>query len=139
MGNGARLVLEPRDTEAVDARESVELLLRDLRTRPDGLSSREVDRRLVAYGRNTIVRRRERRWPRELAKQVTHPLALLLWVASGLAFLAATPPLGFAILAVILLNAVFAFVQERHAERAVEALAGYLPVTATVVRDGETV
>jgi calcium-translocating P-type ATPase len=130
--------VEPRDTEAVDARESVELLLRDLRTRPGGLSSREVDRRLVAYGHNAIARRRERLWPRELAKQLTHPLALLLWVASGLAFAAGTTALGIAILAVILLNALFAFAQERQAERAVEALAGYLPVEATVVRDGET-
>ena len=121
---------------AVDARAAVELLLRDLPTGPEGLSSREVERRLVAYGRNAIVRRRKRLWPRELAKQVTHPLALLLWAAAGLAFATGTPALGIAILAVIVLNALFAFFQERQAERAVEALAGYLPVEATVVRDG---
>ncbi len=36
----------------------------------------------------------------------------------------------------ILLNAAFAFVQERQAERAVEALQHYLPQQVTVVRDG---
>ena len=138
MSIQARPLEAPREPAVIDAREPVELLLRDLRTAPTGLSAREVDRRLVAYGRNAIVRRRERRWPRELAKQMTHPLALLLWVASGLAFAAGTPALGIAILAVIVLNAGFAFAQERQAERAVEALAGYLPVETTVIRDGET-
>ena len=36
----------------------------------------------------------------------------------------------------IVLNAAFAFVQEQQAERAVEALASYLPLQAFVVRDG---
>ena len=36
----------------------------------------------------------------------------------------------------MVLNAAFAFVQERHAERAVEALRRYLPAQATVIRDG---
>ena len=47
--------------------------------------------------------------------------------------------LGFAVLAVIVLNASFAFAQERQAERAVEALRAYLPQQATVRRDGERV
>jgi hypothetical protein len=37
---------------------------------------------------------------------------------------------GEAIVAVILLNALFAFLQERQAERAVEALQRYLPQRA---------
>ena len=103
---------------------------------PLGLSSREAERRLVAYGRNELIRRAGRRWPRQLMKQVTHPLALLLWVASGLAFVAGTPVLGAAIVAVIVLNAVFAFAQEQQAERAIEALRRYLPQEADVLRDG---
>ncbi len=65
-----------------------------------------------------------------------HPLALLLWAAGALSFVAGTPTLGWAILAVIGLNAVFAFAQERQAVRAVEALRGYLPDQARVMRDG---
>ncbi len=41
-----------------------------------------------------------------------------------------------AIVAVIVLNALFAFAQEQQAERAVEALKAYLPPHATVLRDG---
>jgi calcium-translocating P-type ATPase len=118
-------------------REPVEQLLHDLRARPQGLSQREAERRLVAYGRNELVRRRGRRWPQAVLKQVTHPLALLLWAAAALAFVAGTPVLGAAIVAVVVLNAVFAFAQERQAERAVEALRRYLPQQALVVRDGQ--
>ena len=103
---------------------------------PEGLSSREAARRLVAHGPNELQRRADRRWPRELVKQLVHPLALLLWLAAALAFVAGTAVLGGAIVAVIALNALFAFIQEQQAERAVEALESYLPQRAFVVRDG---
>ena len=115
------------------------MLLRHLKASPTGLSSREAARRLVVDGPNELVRRGGRTWPREIAKQFTHPLALLLWLAAALALGAGTPVLAAAIVAVIFLNALFAFVQERQAERAVEALKQYLPRTATVRRDGSRV
>jgi len=77
-------------------------LFRELRSRPDGLSSREVERRLIHYGANEIVRRGGRPWWREVVTQLTHPLALLLWAASLLAWFAGTPVLSAAIVAVIL-------------------------------------
>ncbi|MFR9779931.1 cation-translocating P-type ATPase [Micromonospora sp. MS34] len=103
---------------------------------PDGLDTAEARRRLARYGSNELRRQRRRSWWRELARQVMHPLALLLWVAAALAWLAGTPVLAGAILVVIVLNALFASVQERQAERAVEALTRYLPRQARVRRDG---
>ena len=61
---------------------------------------------------------------------------MLLAVAALLALASGSPVVAGAILAVIIANATFAFVQEQQAERAVEALAAYLPQRATVVRDG---
>jgi calcium-translocating P-type ATPase len=113
-----------------------ETLFRELRSRLEGLSGREVERRLIHYGANEIVRRGGRPWWREIATQLTHPLALLLWAASLLAWFAGTPVLTAAIVAVILLNAGFALLQERQAERAVEALAAFLPDRVAVVREG---
>jgi calcium-translocating P-type ATPase len=138
-GNPGNTGVPPRSptSDGGDPREPISRLLRDLGSRPSGLSSREAERRLVARGANELRRRGGRRWPRQLAKQFVHPLALLLWLATGLAFVAGTPALGGAIVAVIALNALFAFVQERHAERAVEALGSYLPQQAAVVRDGK--
>ena len=123
----------------VDPEERVDLLLRDLRSARSGLSPREAERRLVQFGPNVLRRRGGRRWPRELARQFTHPLALLLWAAAGLAWAAGILPVALAIVVVILINAGFAFAQELQAERAVEALARYLPARARVLRDGQEV
>jgi len=128
----------PSDPSAVappDAQEPLSSLLRDLRTSRAGLSSREAARRQVVYGPNELRRSAGRRWPRELAQQLIHPLALLLAAAAVLAWVSGTPRLGIAIAAVIVLNAVFAFAQEMQAERAVEALAAFLPEHARVIRD----
>ena len=115
--------------------EAVELVLRSLNTHRDGLSSREAQRRLVQFGPNQLTRRGGRRWPRELARQLTHPLALLLWLAALLSFAVGSATVGIAVLLVIVLNAAFAFVQELQAEKAVEALARYMPRRVTVLRD----
>jgi magnesium-transporting ATPase (P-type) len=119
-----------------DPLQPEERLFADLRSRPEGLSNREVERRLIRYGANEIVRRGRRQWWRDVAKQLTHPLALLLWAATALAWFAGTPMLAGAIVGVILLNAAFALLQERQAERAVEALAAFLPEHVAVLRDG---
>lgn len=119
-----------------DPLEPLEQLLRDLRASPRGLSGREAARRLEVSGPNELVRRGGRRWPGELARQFTHPLAMLLLAAAALAWASGTPRLAIAIAAVIVLNASFSFVQEVQAERAVEALAAFLPEHARVIRDG---
>ncbi|HEX2708134.1 MAG TPA: cation-transporting P-type ATPase [Solirubrobacterales bacterium] len=118
-----------------DPSERIDLLLRDLRTSREGLSEREAERRLLSNGPNELRRRAGRRWPRDLARQLTHPLALLLWGAAVLAALAGIVPVAIAVVVVIVLNAAFAFAQEQQAERAVEALGRYLPFQATVLRD----
>ncbi|MFI5046154.1 MAG: cation-translocating P-type ATPase [Acidimicrobiia bacterium] len=120
----------------VDPREPSERLLRDLRARPDGLSQREAERRLVAYGPNELRRAARRSWTHEFARQLTHPLALLLAAAAVLALASGSGVVSAAIVVVIAANAGFAFAQERQAERAVEALGRYLPQHATVLRDG---
>ncbi len=57
-------------------------------------------------------------------------------MAAILAWVAGIVPVAIAIVVVIVVNAVFAFAQELQAERAVEALAAYLPSEARVLRDG---
>ncbi len=127
--NGAGPVLDPN--------ERIDRLLRRLRASRGGLTQREAERRLLSYGPNELQRRTARRWPRELMRQLTHPLALLLWGAAALAAAAGIAPVAIAVVVVVLLNAGFAFAQERQAERAVEALRRYLPAQARVLRDGQ--
>jgi calcium-translocating P-type ATPase len=123
-------------TGGPDPRAPLAEVYRALATGPDGLTGAEARRRLTGYGPNELRRQRRRGWWRELGRQVVHPLALLLWVAAALAWVAGTAVLAVAILVVIALNAFFASAQERQAERAVEALNRYLPRQARVRRDG---
>jgi calcium-translocating P-type ATPase len=102
-----------------------------------GLSTSQAAQLLATHGPNELAQTSRRNPLRDLADQLVHPLALLLWVAAALAWLIHTPVLTIAIVVVILLNAVFAFVQERQGERAVEALMAYLPQQANVRRDGQ--
>jgi len=132
-----RTKASPADTAPTpNPLEPLGQLYRDLRTSSAGLSGREAARRLEVSGPNELSRRGGRRWPGELARQFTQPLAVLLALAAALAWGTGTPRLAIAIVAVIFLNAGFAFAQEMQAERAVEALAAFLPERARVRRDG---
>lgn len=122
-----------------DPREPADRLLRDLRATREGLTTAEAARRAQRYGPNVLEHRTGRGLPRALARQFTHPLALLLIAAAVLAWVSGTAELGWAILVVVVLNAVFAFVQETQAGRAVEALGRYLPPHARARRDGAVV
>ena len=101
-----------------------------------GLTSAEAEHRLQVEGPNELVSNRRSPLPGDVLKQLTHPLALLLWLAAALAWPTSGPTLAIVIVGVIVLNAAFAVLQERQAERAVEALRAYLPATSTVIRDG---
>lgn len=65
-----------------------------------------------------------------------HFFAVLFWAAGGLAFVAGMPQLGVAIVAVVILNGLFAFAQEERAAHAAEKLRQMLPRRANVLRDG---
>ncbi|MYT99457.1 MULTISPECIES: cation-transporting P-type ATPase [unclassified Streptomyces] len=136
--NGGKSIAFPTPGEAFDPSEPVPRLRRELATGPEGLSAREASRRLAVHGPNEVRSRARSSLMRDLSAQLAHPLALLLWAAAALAFVAGLGVLGWAILAVIAVNAAFALLQERQAERAVETLARYLPEQAFVVRDGRT-
>ncbi len=134
-----RLMPLPADaTEAapaVDPEVGLPALLGQLHSQSTGLSAREAARRLAQYGPNEIRREQPQRHLKQFVGQLVDPLALLLWAASGFALAQGTYSVAAVIVAVILLNAVFAFVQEMQAEKATEALKRYLPEHARVRRD----
>jgi sodium/potassium-transporting ATPase subunit alpha len=118
-------------------------VFRTLVTSEQGLGIDEARRRLAEFGPNAIQAARKRPLPLRFLGQFTHFLAVLLWVAAGLSFFSeyfqpgeGMLTLGIAIIAVIVINAIFTFVQEYRAERALEALKKLLPFRVTVCRDG---
>lgn len=101
-----------------------------------GLTSAEAAERLRRDGPNVLpVKRAAPVW-RLISAQLVHFFAVMLWVAGALAIWVGMPQLGVAIFVVIVLNGLFAFLQEYRAERASEKLRDLLPRTATVFRDG---
>jgi magnesium-transporting ATPase (P-type) len=104
-----------------------------------GLASDEAARRLREHGPNVLAEPPRPGHARRFLAQLVHLFALLLWAGAALAWIGGMPELSAAIAAVVLVNAVFAFVQEFRAERATEALKQLLPQTARVRRDGVVV
>jgi magnesium-transporting ATPase (P-type) len=104
-----------------------------------GLSMAEAASRLATEGPNVLpAPPRVPAW-RRLVSEMFHFFALLFWVAGALAFVAGMPQLGVAVFFVVVLNGLFAFVQEERAEHAAERLQDLLPRRVTVVRDGVAV
>ncbi len=104
---------------------------------PRGLTEEEAARRLERYGPNQIREIRGTPLWKKLMAHFTNFFAILLWIGSVLSFIADQAPLAWAIIGVIVVNAVFTFIQEYKAEKATEALKRLLPPMATVIRDGE--
>ncbi|SHF70386.1 cation-translocating P-type ATPase [Streptoalloteichus hindustanus] len=104
-----------------------------------GLTSAEARRRLGRDGPNVLPAARRPHPVLMLAAQLVHFFALMLWAAAGLALLAGMPALAVAIAVVVLLNGVFAFVQEYRADLAAQRLRELLPSRVTVRRDGRAV
>ncbi|MFZ3138227.1 MAG: cation-transporting P-type ATPase [Thermodesulfovibrionales bacterium] len=118
-------------------------VLRTLVSSDKGLSHEDAQRRLNEYGLNEIKDVRKKPLYLKLVSQFIHFLAILLWIAAALSFLSeylhpgeGMLTLGFAIIAVIFINAVFTFIQEYRAEKALEALKKMLPFYVKVFRDG---
>lgn len=104
---------------------------------PRGLSEEEARKRLAQFGPNEIKEARKTPLILRFLANLYQVFALLLWISAALSFLSGSDALGWTIIGVIFLNAVFSFAQEFQAERAVEALKKLLPTKARVLRDGE--
>ena len=108
-----------------------------LGTGPGGLSDGEAAERQRSYGKNLIESARKRSPVLAFLSNFTHLMAILLWVAGAIAFVAGLPELGCAVWLVNIINGVFSFWQEHRASQATEALKKMLPAYANVIRGGQ--
>ncbi|MDP2808586.1 MAG: cation-transporting P-type ATPase [Rhodocyclaceae bacterium] len=125
------------------ARLSAAAALASLGSGPAGLSEQEAARRLAEFGPNRVEAAARTSLWLGLLREFTHFFALILWLAAALAFVAerydpgqGMGGLGFAIVAVILVNGLFSFWQAYRAERALAALRELLPARVESLRDG---
>jgi len=103
-----------------------------------GLSTAEAERRLDHYGPNILKKSLGAPWTLKLLKNFFSFFAILLWLAALLCFVPGVdmPQLGSAILAVILVNGIFAFLQEYKSDRAVELLQELIAQKCRAMRNG---
>ncbi|WP_237393926.1 cation-translocating P-type ATPase [Pseudarthrobacter sp. ATCC 49987] len=104
-----------------------------------GLSSAEAARRLAEFGANKLPEAGTVPGWRRLLAELTHFFAILLWCAAVLAYLAGMPQLAIAIVVVILVNGVFAYIQQERAQHAAAKLRELLPAMVSVRRDNRIV
>jgi sodium/potassium-transporting ATPase subunit alpha len=123
---------------------TTEEVFHSLVTSEQGLSEEEAVGRLREFGPNEISEVKKKHLIARLFGQFTHFLAVLLWMAAFLSFLSeylhpgeGMLTLGFAIITVIIINAVFTFIQEYRAEKALDALRKLLPFYVKVIRDSK--
>ncbi|MBF8254523.1 MAG: sodium/potassium-transporting ATPase, partial [Deltaproteobacteria bacterium] len=103
----------------------------------NGLSAEEARNRLGHYGANLLRRARGIPWHVKLVKNLFSFFAILLWIAALLCFVPGVdlPQLGIAILTVIVVNGLFAFLQEYKSDRALEMLQQLIAQKSRVIRN----
>ena len=114
-----------------------------LHTRPEGLNLPEVEERLAHIGQNSFEVIDRWKLLRLLGRQFTNFFAILLVISALICFVAqqinpgeGMGVLGWALVGVALLNALFSFFQEYRAEKAMEALKKFLPHLVEICRQG---
>jgi len=117
---------------------SVEDVFRELASSTAGLSVPEAAGRLLREGPNEVAVQRPVGWPMRLFRMVRNPLVLLLTVLAVVALATGDVRAATVISLMIGLGVTLRFVQESRADQAAAALRAMIRVTATVVRDGET-
>lgn len=111
---------------------------------PKGLSSQEVASRIIKYGKNELIIHRITPWYILLGKEFMELFPLLLLFASILSFFihSISPKEGYdiisyALLGVVIINALFSFFQKHKVEKVMEHFMKYLPQKVVVLRDNE--
>jgi Mg2+-importing ATPase len=113
----------------------IEELFQKLGSRPEGLTSEEVEQRLALWGPNEVVSERPPGWAYRLYTAFRNPLVILLMILGTLSFLTGDFRGGLVMMVMVALGVSLRFVQETRADAAAARLKEMIHVTATVLRD----
>jgi len=116
--------------------QSIDEILKTLRTSQGGLGAEESSRRLETEGLNRLESPYKPSPLKIFLSQFQDYLILVLVFASAVAYIAGEASNTYVILAIILLVALIGFVQEYRAERSMEALREMVAPEADVFREG---
>jgi sodium/potassium-transporting ATPase subunit alpha len=134
---------QPQNVHQQDAHKiPLAELLKDLSSKETGLTAQEALQRLKTYGANVLEGKKKQPELIRFLMQFKNYFAVLLIIGGILAVIAdkLDPGVGnqyiaYALFGVVLLNAAFTYMQERHTERIMESFSNMLPQMVSVIRD----
>ncbi len=118
---------------------NVKTLFQEFHTSEKGLTKQEAEKRLTQYGMNEISKAKKTPPILIFLKQFHSPLIYILIVAMIISFIFSHLIDAFVILSIILINATVGFIQERKAEKAIDALKKLIVSYAKVYRNNEVI
>ncbi|MDX1652193.1 MAG: cation-transporting P-type ATPase [Brumimicrobium sp.] len=130
---------DPKEIADKMYRSSVEEVLKELNSGPEGLSNSEADSRLDEYGPNRLKEQNKRSIWKIIFDQVNNPVIYLLTTAGILALFNGEVVEAVAILVVLFLNTMIGFWMEYSAERSMKALKEMDKVHSVVIREEDKV
>jgi Mg2+-importing ATPase len=111
-----------------------EVLLKQLGTSNEGLTSETAAERLVALGPNLVAHERQQSLVQELIGRAKNPLNFLLLTLAALSYFLGDVRAAAVIVVIVLLSVSLAFLQEHRSNHAAARLRAMVRTTATVVR-----
>jgi Mg2+-importing ATPase len=112
-----------------------DVVLEELKSSREGLSSKEAKKRLAVFGLNRIKPKKSTNVFYLLWSQFKSPLVILLMFAAFLSFALYDKTDGYIILAIVVASGLLGFYQEKGAADAVHKLLQIIEVKARVIRD----
>ena len=122
-----------KDYEYLDIKK----VLKELKTSLNGLSEKEVKHRLKSYGLNELPKEKQKSIVEVFLSSINDPIIYVLLVAAILSFIVGEVLDGFAIIFIIMVDAVVSTIQEVKAEKNSEALKNLIKVKVKVVRENK--
>ena len=116
-----------------------EEIFEELKTSEKGLSNLEAKKRLTKYGPNVITKQKKKSKILKFLKQFNSPLIYILLIAMIISFVFHHLIDAYVILFIVCINASIGFIEERKAERAIDALKKLIVSYAKVYRGGEEI
>ncbi|MEJ0055533.1 MAG: cation-transporting P-type ATPase [Bacteroidota bacterium] len=117
--------------------KSLEDIGTEFNTSPMGIHPDSLRQRLDQYGRNLLVIKKKKTFLQMLWEQLTDFMILILIAASVVSGFIGEMTDAYVIIAIVIINTLIGLLQERNAERALEALEKIVITRANVIRNNQ--
>lgn len=118
------------------SQNTVSDVMRALQTSQRGLSQESAEARKKEFGTNNMARKKGRKVLRIFLEQFFSPLMVVLFVATSMSLFLGEWANAAVIFVALFINGLLGFVEEYRADKSLQALLAYIPLTAQVRRDG---